>query len=106
MGLSNRTRFLYVTAGAFGDCVRLRRPPGVAVLRTRGFGAKAVPTRPYMKCFIVFACLSIVLLTMSSDDDAAALQSIGHDLIQFFVAVVVETFAIGMYSISPRTTEC
>ncbi|RDX48515.1 hypothetical protein OH76DRAFT_1483874 [Lentinus brumalis] len=36
---------------------------------------------------------------MSSDDDAAALQSIGHDLIQFFVAVVVETFAIAVYSV-------
>jgi hypothetical protein len=33
-------------------------------------------------------------LTMSSSDDAATLVSIGHDLVQSFVSVTVETFII------------
>ncbi len=32
---------------------------------------------------------------MLSSDDATVLQSIGHDIIHAFVAVTVETFAIG-----------
>lgn len=34
---------------------------------------------------------------MSSVDDAAVLQLIGHDLVQGFAAVTVETFLIGTY---------
>lgn len=38
------------------------------------------------------------LPVMSSSDVTPVLQSIGHDLIQSFVAVTVETFAIGATS--------
>ncbi|KAI0754316.1 hypothetical protein C8Q80DRAFT_361161 [Daedaleopsis nitida] len=36
---------------------------------------------------------------MSSSDDAAVWQSIGHDIIHSFVAVTVETFVIAIYSV-------
>ncbi|KAI0713421.1 hypothetical protein C8Q76DRAFT_731352 [Earliella scabrosa] len=36
---------------------------------------------------------------MSSSDDAAIWRRVGHDLIQFFVAVTVETFFIGIYTV-------
>ncbi|KAI0773066.1 hypothetical protein BD413DRAFT_656267 [Trametes elegans] len=36
---------------------------------------------------------------MSSSDDAATLQSIGHDTVQYFVAVTVETFLVAIYSV-------
>ena len=35
---------------------------------------------------------------MLSPDDDAVLRSIGHDVVQAFVAVTVETFAIGEYN--------
>ncbi|KAH9932931.1 uncharacterized protein B0H18DRAFT_984702 [Fomitopsis serialis] len=36
---------------------------------------------------------------MSSSDDAAVWQSVGHDLVQSFVSVTVETFVVAVYSV-------
>ena len=40
---------------------------------------------------------------MLSPGDDAVLRSIGHDLVQAFVAVTLETFAIGEYQNDPTT---
>lgn len=39
---------------------------------------------------------------MSSSDDTVVLQTIGHDLIQSFVSVTVETFVIGELQLARR----
>ena len=45
----------------------------------------------------IFTAPSRQYTTMSSSNDTVVLQTIGHDLIQDFVAVTVETFFIGMH---------